>query len=103
MNNSVIRKIYREKDIVNMQSKINLLGTNRKFKFDAITFFNLRMLTTIFLTIVLFFININYYIIPFIIILYYNLLYYYLITREIKKRTVKLKRPAIQRQKTKKS
>ena len=77
MNSGIIKKIYREKDIINMQSKIELLGSNRKFKFDAIAFLNSRILTTILLTIILFFMDVNYFIIPFIIILYYNLFYYF--------------------------
>lgn len=95
MNNGIIKKIYREKDIINVQSKIELLGSNRKFKFDAIAFLNSRILTTILLTIILFFIDVNYFIIPFITILYYVLFYYYFITREIKRRVMKLDREAL--------
>lgn len=95
MNSGIIKKIYREKDIINIQSKIELLGSSRKFKFDAITFLNVRILTTILLTIILFFMGVNYFIIPFIIILYYTLFYYYFITREIKKRVMKLDREAL--------
>ena len=86
MNKGIIKKIYREKDIEYIQSKINMLGNNRKFKFDAVTFLNLRILTTILLTIILFLSKVNYFIIPFIIIAYYNLFYYILITSEINKR-----------------
>ena len=95
MNKGIIKKIYREKDIKNIQNKINLLGKNRKFKFDAVTFLNLRIVTTILLTIVLFIMEVNYFVIPFIAILYYNLFYYFLITNEIKKRTSKLDREAL--------
>lgn len=95
MNKGIIKKIYREKDIKNIQNKINLLGKNRKIKFDAVTFLNLRIVTTILLTIVLFIMEVNYFVIPFIAILYYNLFYYFLITNEIKKRTYKLDREAL--------
>lgn len=96
MNSGVIRKIYRAKDIEYIQSKINLLGNNRKFKFDAVEFLNVRIITTILLTLLLiFFSNIKYFIIPFIIIIYYNLFYYVLITNEINKRIKKLDKEAL--------
>ena len=95
MNKGIIKKIYREKDIEHIQSKINMLGVNRKFKFDAVTFLNLRILTTILLTFILFLSKVNYFIIPFIIIIYYNLFYYILITSEINKRIKKLDKEAL--------
>ena len=61
MNNGIIKKIYREKDIKNIQNKINLLGSNRKFKYDAVSFLNMRVVTTILLTMILFVSSINYY------------------------------------------
>ena len=45
-----IRKIYRDKDIKNIQSKINMLGDT---KWDAIKFMNYRLLSTIIFTITL--------------------------------------------------
>lgn len=95
MNKGIIKKIYRVKDIENIQGKINMLGVNRKFKFDAVTFLSLRIITTIFLSIILFLSNINYFIIPFIIIAYYNIFYYILITKEINKRIKKLDKEAL--------
>ncbi len=95
MNKGIIKKIYREKDIKNIQSKINMLGNNRKFNYDAVSFLNLRIITTIILTIILFLSNINYIIIPFIIIIYYNLFYYLLITNELNKRVKKLDKEAL--------
>lgn len=96
MNNIVIKKIYRSKDIEHIQSKIDMLGSNRKLKFDAVEFLNVRMITTIILGIMLVFLsNIKYYIIPFIVIAYYNLFYLLLITNEIKKRTKRLDRDAL--------
>lgn len=90
MNIDIIRKIYRVKDIENIQSKLNMLGNDRKLKFDATGFLTARLLTTIILTIVLVFTNIQNYVIPFILILYYNLFYYIFITDPINKRIKKL-------------
>ena len=96
MNSGIIKKIYRTKDIENIQNKINMLGSNRKYKFDAVSFLNLRMITTILLGLILIlFSNIQYFIIPFIIIIYYNLFYYVLITNEINKRIKKLDKEAL--------
>lgn len=96
MNSGIIKKIYRTKDIENIQNKINMLGSDRKFKFDAVLFLNLRMITTILLGLLLIlFSNIQYFIIPFIIIIYYNLFYYVLITNEINKRIKKLDKEAL--------
>lgn len=90
MNIDIIRKLYRVKDIENIQSKLNMLGNDRKLKFDATGFLTARLLTTIILTIVLIFTDIQNYIIPFVIILYYNLFYYVFITDPINKRIKKL-------------
>ena len=96
MNRGIIKKIYREKDIESIQYKINQLGKNQKYNFDAVTFLNIRMITTILLGIFLIiFSSINYYLIPFIIIIYYNLFYYFFITRELNKRIRKLDREAL--------
>lgn len=95
MNSGIIKKIYRVKDIENIQNKINMLGSNRKFKFDAVLFLNLRVISTILLTLILFLSSVNYFIIPFIIIIYYNLFYYVFITSEINKRIKKLDREAL--------
>ena len=86
----IIKKIYRERDVENIQKKIDMLGSNRKLKFDAVEFLNIRMITTILLTIILLVMEVKYFIIPFIIIIYYNLFYYVLITNELNKRIKKL-------------
>ena len=90
MKIDIIRKLYRVKDIENIQNKLNMLGNDRKLKFDATGFLTARLLTTIILTIVLIFTDIQNYIIPFIIIIYYNLFYYVFITDPINKRIKKL-------------
>ena len=88
-----IRKIYREKDIKNIQKKISMLGDT---KWDAIKFMNYRLLSTIILTIfVIFFTSLNYLFIPFIIIIYYYLFYYFVLTYQIKKRSKKLDQEAL--------
>ena len=95
MNKSIIRKIYRVKDIENIQNKINMLG-NIKYKYDAVLFLNLRLITTIVLALALIFLtNIQYVFIPFILIVYYNLFYYILITNQINKRIKKLDTEAL--------
>lgn len=91
----IIRKIYRVKDIENIQSKIDMLGSNRKINFDAVEFLNIRMLTTILLTIILLILKVKYFIIPFVLIAYYNLFYYVLITSELNKRIRKLDEEAL--------
>ena len=96
MNSGIIKKIYRSKDIENIQSKINMLGSDRKIKFDAATFLNLRVLSTIIFGLVLIFLtNVRYFMIPFILVIYYYLFYYFLITNEINKRIKKLDREAL--------
>jgi len=96
MNDGIIKKIYRVKDIESIQSKINMLGNDRKLKYSAVTFLNTRIITTIILAILLIlFSNIKYFFIPFIVIIYYNLFYYILITNKINKRIKELDREAL--------
>ena len=96
MNNGIIRKIYRTKTIDNLQSKIKMLGSNRKITFDATTFLTVRIISTILLALALVFLtNIKYYFIPFIVIGYYYLFYHFLITNELNKRIKKLDNEAL--------
>lgn len=89
-------KIYRVKDIENIQNKINLLGDKTKIKFSAVTFLNIRLITTVLLALILIFLtDIKIFIIPFIVVLYYYLFYYFLITNQINKRIKKLDREAL--------
>lgn len=93
---TIVKKIYRDKDIVNIQSKIDMLGSNPKIKFDAAMFLNVRIITTVILTLYLIvFSHIQYLIIPFIIVIYYYLFYYVLIVQPIKNRTKKLDMEAL--------
>lgn len=96
MNKGIIKRIYRASDIERIDKKIKLLGSNNKITFDAVTFLNTRMITTIILSILLIaFSHLKYYIIPFIIIAYYYLFYYVLIGNPLKKREEKLDREAL--------
>lgn len=96
MNKGIIKRIYRTKDIEKIDKKIKLLGNSGKITFDAVTFLNTRMITTIILSIILIaFSHLKYYIIPFIIIAYYYLFYYVLIINPLKKREQKLDREAL--------
>lgn len=95
MNKNIIKRIYREKSITAIQNKINMFGSNKKNKFDAVTFLNIRIVTTILLTIILVFSSVNYIVIPFVLIIYYNLFYHFFITNELNKRTKKLDREAL--------
>ncbi len=95
MNKGIIKKIYRVKDIENIQNKINQLGLEKN-KYDAVTFLTIRMLTTIlFAIILLVFYYSKYFIIPFIIIIYYNIFYYFFITLPLNKRIKKLDKDAL--------
>ena len=96
MNKGIIKRIYRASDIERIDKKIKSLGSNNKITFDAVTFLNTRMITTIILSILLIaFSHLKYYIIPFIIIAYYYLFYYVLIGNPLKKREEKLDREAL--------
>ncbi len=92
---SIIRKIFREKEIKNIDKKIIMLGQNRKIKFNSVEFMSARIITTIILVIIMIIFSNNYYVIPFVAIIYYNLFYYIFITNELNKRTRKLEKEAL--------
>ena len=88
-----IRKIYREKDIKNIEEKIDLMGNT---KWNAIKFMNYRLLTTIlFAFFIILCTNLGYIFIVFLTGLYYFLFYYIFITRQINLRRDKLDREAL--------
>lgn len=92
--NLILRKIYREKDIKKLEEKIYMLGSNAKF--DAITFMNMRIITSLILFIVTLYItNLGYFYAPTIALISYYLFYYLLIDLPIKKRVSKLDREAL--------
>ena len=93
-NNKIIRKIYTEKGITSVQNKIDMMGD--KVKFDATTFMNLRLITTIIVfVLVMYNTKLGYVYAPAITILYYFLFEYILIEIPIKKRIIKLDREAL--------
>ena len=88
-----IRKIYREKDINNIQEKIILLGNT---KWTAIKFMNYRILSTIgFAMFIILFTELGYLLIPVFTTAYYYLFYYVNITIPVRKRGEKLDREAL--------
>lgn len=96
MNKGIIKRIYRPSDIEKIDKKIKLLGSDYKISFDAVTFLNARMITTIIISILLIaFSHLRYYIIPFIIIIYYYMFHYVLITIPLNNRIKKLDREAL--------
>lgn len=92
---SIIRKIFREKDLKNIDYKITMLGQNRKIRFNSVEFMSARIITTTILAITMVILTTNYYIIPFVTIIYYNLFYYIFITNELNKRIKKLEKEAL--------
>ena len=46
MNKGIIKRIYRVSDIEKIDKKIKMLGSNKKITFDAVSFLNIRMITT---------------------------------------------------------
>lgn len=92
--NTLIRKIYRSKDIDSIQSKLNMLGNDRII--DAVTFLNLRLITSIVVFIfTLYRSDFGYILAPIITISYYYAFYYLFITERLKRRTRKLDKEAL--------
>lgn len=93
--NKLIHKLYREKDIKDIDKKIMALGNDAKI--DTETFLNLRVITTIIVFALCLIIFKNGYIYaPFITIIYYYCFYYFLIALPLKKRTEKLDYQALE-------
>lgn len=93
MRSRVTRKIYRDKEIENIQQKLDMLGTK---DIDSIQFLNTRLITTVllFLFILLAF-KIGYIIAPIVAIIYYFAFNYFFLERKLKKRTSELDREAL--------
>jgi len=93
-NPELARKIYNQKTISKMETKINLLGISNNI--DAITFLNLRLFTSfIVFFVVLYIIDLGYVIAPLITVLYYFLIGKLLVDDKIKKRQSKLETEAM--------
>ncbi len=91
--NSIIRKIYRDKEFRKIDAKIALLG-DTKLKTDD--FMNYRLITTIIVfVIVLYTTGLGYVFAPLISVIYYYLFYYFLIGLPLKRRIQKLDHEAL--------
>ena len=87
-------KLYNKKMVNRIQKKINLLGVSCKY--DAITFLNVRIFTSIIIfLVVLIFSSYGYILSIVFVILYYYLFERILLDEKIKKRTTKLNKEAI--------
>ncbi len=87
--NFLTSRLYREKTLLKIQNKIIMLGNNTKF--DAVTFMNLRLITTILIFILVIYLgNLSYVYAPFIAVIYYVLFEYMFLEKPLKKREKKL-------------
>ena len=94
MNNSLLRKIYRKKEVENIEASIKMLG--ERSNMDAITFISVRYFTTLVLFVfVLYTSNLGYLYAPLVSVIYYYLFHYELIKRPIQKRTKDLDNQAL--------
>ena len=90
-----IRRFYRKNEIDRIDDEIISLGKDTKF--NTLSFYNTRFITTIIVFVITLFISKNSYIYaPFIAIGYYYLFYYVFIKSKIKKRIYKLDYEALQ-------
>lgn len=91
---NLTRKIYSEKDIAKVDSQLLLLGD--EVKYDAVTYMNIRLLTSILVfCLILYTMKSGYLFAPLFTILYYYLFGYVTLTRPIKARTRKLDKEAL--------
>ena len=85
MSNSLLKKIYRKREIDNIEASIKMLG--ERSNMDAITFMNIRYFTTLLVfLLILYFSNFGYILAPLISVIYYYMFHYVLIKRPIKNR-----------------
>lgn len=93
-SNSIMSKLYREKTLEQINNKILMLGNNAKF--DAVTFMNIRLITTIILFImVIYWGDLSYIYAPFIAAIYYVLFEYFFLEKTLKQREKKLDHEAL--------
>ena len=93
-NNSLSSRLYREKTLWSIQTKITMLGNNAKF--DAITFMNLRVITSLIIFIIVIYSgDLSYIYAPFIVVAYYVLFEIFLLERPLKQRERKLDHEAL--------
>ena len=92
--NNLVRKIYREKDMQKIERKIDMLGDN--VKFDAITFTNVRIISSLIIFFVILYITtVGYFFAPLFTIIYYYLFEYVLLDIPLKRRIRKLDHEAL--------
>lgn len=93
-NSSLSSRLYREKTLASIQTKITMLGNNAKF--DAITFMNLRVITSLIIFIIVIYSgDLSYIYAPFIVVAYYVLFEIFLLERPLKQRERKLDHEAL--------
>lgn len=93
-NGSLMSRLYRNKTLEQINTKILMLGNSAKF--DAVTFMNLRLITTILLfIIIIYWGNLSYIYAPFIAIIYYVLFEYLFLNNKLKQREKKLDHEAL--------
>lgn len=82
-------KIYRSSTLDKIQMKINMLGGNQKY--DAVSFMNLRVLTSLILFVMVIFSgSLSFIYAPFVVAVYYVLFEYVFLDSSLKKRERKL-------------
>lgn len=85
MGNSLLKKIYRKKEIDNIEASIKMLG--ERSNMDAITFMNIRYFTTLLVFLFILYVSdFGYILAPLISVVYYYMFHYVLIKIPIKNR-----------------
>ena len=85
MNNSLLKKIYRKKEIDNIEASIKMLG--ERSNMDAITFMNIRYFTTLLVFLLILYVSkFGYILAPLISVIYYYMFHYIIIKVPIKNR-----------------
>ncbi len=93
MDNHMIHKIYRKRDIQKIEAKMKMLGN---VKMDAVTFMNLRLFSTIVVFfLVMYLSKVGFIFAPLSAIVTYYLFYYLFITSPIQRRIRKLDHEAL--------
>ena len=94
MNGSLLRKIYRKKEIENIEASIKMLG--ERTNMDAITFMSIRYFTTLILFVVIIFTSdLGYLYAPLVSVVYYYLFHYVLLKKLIQNRARDLDHQAL--------
>ena len=91
----ISRKIYSKKTIDKIDEKVTLLGTN--YKYNAIDLLNIRLISSIFLFLVLLYLTVfkYFYIAPIVTIIYYLMFFKIFIDPKIRKRAKILEKDSL--------